>query len=350
MVSLRLNDYYNSNKRLGNAATTYSDSEFWLPVELLILIASYIRWRGDFLSLCKVSKRFRTVYTPFIYRIVNLYPDVTRDNLAIHLSLYLNLQNFHLSEFVTEFRVTLVDDHICAACVTSTGVWFTSVRKCSCEGYNRALGKALISMKNLRTLAIHCRLCLLKHSHDYLHHLETRTLTEFQFQCLRSVVSLKSTPPTSSILLAPCMRSVTGLALECDYNGLSGKTGGYDRINKKGEVLANLRILSHDGGGFCADLLVTRPIERLCVPGRRLAPLHDSISHSPGRLSHLFMINLVEFLRPVLAIDVAPYRHLTFVGTITLRRGDVRSFFGWLRWWPNLISLRNTPPHIRWRY
>jgi hypothetical protein len=260
---------------------------------------------------------------PSLYRIVNLYPDLTGPNVAIQLSLYHNLQNPQISELITEFRVTLFDDFICATRTNSTGVWPPSLGQCSCDSYNRALGRALILMKNLRVLSIHCRLCFLKHSHDYLYHLETRTLAEFQFQCFRSNIPVQVGSRTSSILLAPCMSSITALALECDYDTLTRKTDGYDQIKEMGEILPGLRIMSYTGGSLCASLLANRPIERLCALGQPTVPLHELISLSPGKLSHLFMFNLIEFLHSALTLDFAPYLHLRYIGTITFNTNAV---------------------------
>lgn len=129
------------------------------------------------------------------------------------------------------------------------------------------------------------------------------------------------------------MSSITALALECDYDTLSGETDGHDQIQGTEEVLPGLRIMSYTGGSFCANLLAHRPIERPCVLGQAPRRLHGLISRSPGNLSHLFMFNFVEFLRSASTMDLAPYRHLRYVGTITFKVNAVGSLCIEMNWW-----------------
>ena len=128
------------------------------------------------------------------------------------------------------------------------------------------------------------------------------------------------------------MSSITALTLECDYDTLSGESIGYDQIQGVGEVLPGLRIMSYIASSFCADLLAHRPIERLCVLGPATMPLHKHISRSPGRLSHLFMFNIIEFLQSTLIMDPTPYLYLRYIGTITFKSNSVGLLCSGIYW------------------
>jgi hypothetical protein len=92
------------------------------------------------------------------------------------------------------------------------------------------------------------------------------------------------------------------------------------------EILPNLRMLSYDETDFCFDLLAARPIERLCVPGKGIWRLHAGILASPGRLSHLFVTQILALLRFALSTTPEPYLHLRHIGTVTFEKSEVDCF------------------------
>jgi hypothetical protein len=111
------------------------------------------------------------------------------------------------------------------------------------------------------------------------------------------------------------MRNITALALECDFDWLCGNASGYKQFLSDLSIMPKLRTLRHNGRTFCNDLLAARPVERICVNQNTLL-VHESIRRCPGKLSHLLMLNILQWLPNSMGQDLEPYRYLTHIGTI----------------------------------
>jgi len=299
-----------------------------LPPELLILIMTYIHRKRDLASLCMVSQMFRNIAAPMLYRIVEIEPKGSDVDIAGHLILYRTLQDDRYSQFVIEFHCTIRRQAVCVNYVHSTVKSHNSSRCCSCDDYDRALGKALLCLSNLQVLDLQCQLCPLVHFHDYLHSLQAPKLRELTLTltcCGANSVEGPSKEP-KSILLAPYMRNIAALALSCGYDWLRGKTMEYGQYPLEADILLNLRTLGHNGLDICDYLLMARPIERMCIAHaswEETPRLHHTISLSPGKLSHLFMANILGWLPRAMEEGLEPYRHLRYVGTIVFSRLEV---------------------------
>jgi hypothetical protein len=83
-----------------------------LPTELLILVASHVQARADLLNLHGVSRKFRRICMPLLYRVINLHIGRSPSFEAM-LCLYNTLQDPHVSYHVTELRLELKTDSKC---------------------------------------------------------------------------------------------------------------------------------------------------------------------------------------------------------------------------------------------
>jgi hypothetical protein len=239
--------------------------------------------------------------------------------------LYRTLQDIHFSQLVTEFHLTLTGYGICASHISSTFKWHSSSHRCSCNDYYQALGKALLCLTSLEVLDLQCGLCRGLHFHDYLHNLEMPRLKELRFGCYGSSPKGRTPQYSNSIFLAPYMQNIHALALDCDFDWLCGNASGYKQFLSDVSILPKLRTLRYNGRIFCPDLLAARPVERICVDqtSENILLLHESIRQSPGKLSHLLMINVLEWLPNSMGQDLEPYRYLRHIGTIAFPELEV---------------------------
>jgi hypothetical protein len=122
------------------------------------------------------------------------------------------------------------------------------------------------------------------------------------------------------------MDRITPLSLECGEDRIyPNKDGSYQGPAEGGDVVPNLRT-PDVGGRHLADCLLShRPIEWLPLNGfhhglsrHYMNGLHTSIIQSPGSLSHLLSIDILQWLPAAIKQNPEPYRHLRYVGTITL--------------------------------
>jgi hypothetical protein len=303
------------------------DDRTRLPTELLILIASYVEGNATLANLCRASKTFRVICTPRLYRTVEVSTHYAVLHHAVGSAripyLYRSLQDTQVSKLVTELRVILWGNERCTRYIETKGRWapLPILASCACDSHDRALGNAILIMRNLQTLEIQCNLCRSKHTHEFLSQRNMPKITELVFRCYSSGPKVGA---CDGLLASPSMRTITALSLEC-HDKLVGSPSGYGQFIRSAEFLPGLRLLSHHTTDFGIDLLAARPVERLCVLGPYYNRLYGSISQSPGRLSHLFMRNIFSYLQGLSPADWSPYRHLKHIGTITFSVRQVRS-------------------------
>jgi hypothetical protein len=255
-----------------------------------------------------------------LYRIIEIQADGSgsSSDTARHLLLYHTLQDIRFSQLVTEVHLTLKDDGICAKHIPSTFKWRSSSHRCSCSDYDQALGNALLCLTRLEILDLKCSMCRGLHFHDYLHNLEMPRLKGLRFRCHRSSPRGRAPHYSKSILAAPYMQNIHALALDCDFDWLCGNASGYKEFLSDVSIIPKLRTLRHNGRTFCNDLLAARPVERISVDhtSENIPLLHESIRRSPGKLSHLLMVDVLRWLPNSMEQDLEPYRHLRHIGTI----------------------------------
>jgi hypothetical protein len=291
-----------------------------LPTELLILISSFIQQKSDLVTLCRVSRNFRSIVTPLLYRVVAVDTRPKAAKAALRHPLYRTLRDPGISCLVTNLDFNLRADIVCDK-LREAGMP-DYLRRCGCSRYNDALRKAVVLLKNLESLTIHCTLCRDSHDHDYLFDLNLPLLRQFRFRCY----SKSSQRTKKSILLLPFMDQITSLSLECSEDRIFPDKGDLlQALVERSDVAPNLRTLNVGGRRLPDHLLSHRPIERLClngflhgVLGQYMNGIHTRISQSPGRLSHLFSIDILQWLPAALRQNPEPYRHLRYVGTVTI--------------------------------
>jgi hypothetical protein len=300
----------------------------------LILISFFVRQRRDLVTLCRVSKQFRSIYTPLLYRFVAVDTSTKPAKFSAQLHLYKTLQDHTISHLITHLEVNLNGGIVCEK-LNKSSILPSSLKRCSCRAYDEALGRAVVFLKNLESLTIYCTLCSGSHTHEYLFGLEAALLRQFRFHCYGSSREAKT-----SILLLPFMPQVTALALECDENRLYPNQGdSHQTLVARPDVAPNLHTIRIGEGELSDHLLANRPIERLCFGSsvgsfRRhrgvehyMRTLHDNISQSPGKLSHIFAINILNWLSRAVKQDPDPYRHLRYIGTIMMPHTHVSSIY-----------------------
>lgn len=146
-----------------------------LPTELFILIASQVQAREDLLNLYRVSKEFRRICIPLLYRVVDAHTSCG-PSFEAKLRLYGTLQDPRVSYLVMELRLELRRDSKCMEhSKKSLSGKRDSRRHCACDHYDQALGRALRCLRNLRVLVMICRLCRGLHTHDYLLQVECQS-------------------------------------------------------------------------------------------------------------------------------------------------------------------------------
>lgn len=125
------------------------------------------------------------------------------------------------------------------------------------------------------------------------------------------------------MLQIPFMSHVTVLDLEC-YESNSHQPPDDILLTRDSTFAPQLRAICLDGTSFANKILSTRHIERICVDSftrrilsSKLPFLHDNIVESPGELTHLLLIDLLQWLPLAMKRDPEPYLNLRFIGTIT---------------------------------
>lgn len=306
------------------------DDKSRLPTELWILVAHFVRERSDLATLCRLSKTFRSICMPLLYKTISI--GVIRKDVAVHLLLYRMLQVSALSQTVTEFSALLYQGIVCDKW-NRDKARPSFLRRCTCDSYERAMGDAIVSLHGLRSLKIICKLCAGSHSHDHLFKMDAPMLRQFTFYCFRSSKLFKNNGSEVSIVTVPFMSVITGLALGCEETRLYSLWNFdlYGGLVRGNNAFSHLKTLRHDGSDFSDFVLSRSPVERLCVSSRRYklsrhynVNVHFAIVRSPGTLTHLLSEDLSHWLPGHMMRNFEPYSHLTFVGTITGVHCEVR--------------------------
>jgi F-box-like len=294
-----------------------------LPPELFILIASFVEQDMDLAALCIVSKAFAAFCIPMLYKTIFIEGTQTK----LHLRLYHTLQEPRFSNLVTELSVSLHRDSVCGK-YNHKGVTLPFRRSCTCNAYDRLLGEAILTLSALESLTLWCTLCRTGHDHGYLLHPQVPMLRRFAFHCYTSG-RFSNDLPVKSILLAPFMPKVTALVLECHAAMISSSISLDDQaFIDNPNVAPQLHTLQYATefarSNLLAGLLAERPIQRLCIDtsthhshGAYAHSLQSSLWKSPGTLSHLFSVDLLQWLPRAMTETIKPYRNLKFIGTIT---------------------------------
>ncbi|KAG8817141.1 hypothetical protein FRC19_011536 [Serendipita sp. 401] len=269
-----------------------------LPTELWIEIGSHLRRRlKDLMHLALVSKAFRSIYQPEIYRVIQINtgePPAVRMDLADRnklLALHRSLSAPWLGNQVTVFRFFAISSWN----LSRDGCGHLDI--CSCQSsWEKDLGDAIVHLPNLQKLTFYCRK---SHSDDpcnihlWLADLQTQNLRQLEFGCHTRWSSVHF-----SWLYAPCMRKLTALKLAVK------NTLDYHDAHAVNWVASN------------------RPIKRLIYGlyetlwSLRGSELTDAlIGYGNSEMQLLYAKNIHVWLSKQ---NISPYRNLTSVGSIHL--------------------------------
>jgi hypothetical protein len=235
------------------------------------------------------------------------------------LALHKSIQSSDRSSLITDFRLYLQNWQIhCEYSIIETEI--RRRHQCHCDEYDDIFRNILSSLHSLRLLHFYCSLCQnpLKHRHGYLPRLDFPYLVAFQFICYCSFGPSRSSEIART---APYMTTVTTLSLDWSSNWAISVYPGEPMVIEEG-MLPNVTAMIHNGTVYADNLVVARPISRICrLASPRGYPytLHHAVEVSPGRLTHLYSSDLLDGLAEFLLESPQPYRHLTSIGTLLFK-------------------------------
>jgi hypothetical protein len=292
-----------------------------LPTELLIIILNYVYGRVELSRLCRTCRLFRTIVEPRLYhlhfRSSKWYRGADIHRFIQHARLELILNTVTLELYGWKYCDGQRNSREPAFLKNSRQHQVT----CTCNRFDKMVGKALRHLVNLRTLRLDCDLCEVDsyQRHGWISTLETRSLHEINVVCWCSKTD-EST--TVEIFSSPPMNSVAMLGWH-PHMSMFQQGGLLELRLMEQSILPNLRYLDHRGSDMDTVLLRHRPITRLsCAldPGRALN--YEEMREKQG-LTHLNIhcINLGVFKSLYLdsiAENPSPFLNLQHLGSFPL--------------------------------
>ncbi|KAG8807978.1 hypothetical protein FRB91_003472 [Serendipita sp. 411] len=179
-------------------------------MELLMQIISYIEDLRHLQDLLIVSKIFRSIVEPVLYRVIKIGGvrglDLPPSKLG---ALYRTLEIPRIAGLVTVLKVDLNKWQHCFQCSRqlSRGVIARSVSlyvaisaACSCDTLDREFGRVVVNLKNLQALSFSCYLTHRKgdHQHSWFATLQERELKELEIWCRFSCEQILFVKPKTS--------------------------------------------------------------------------------------------------------------------------------------------------------
>jgi len=299
------------------------DGEPAFPTELFIHIVSFIEYQRDLVTLCLVSKTFRDICMPLLYKHITI--KLGQNHLETHSGIYKTLQRPSITCMVVFLSISLNKGPLCGRLNPS---WSLLQRnRCTCTSHDSFLGEVILSLQSLQSLIITCTLCCYSHGHEYLFKLSSPALRLFMFYCYGSTAFGGD---GRSVLLVPFMSQITTLSLQCEqtrlgnllWNGVLAE----QLLQEANGLLSHLDTLILHSGWPLFDLLLSRcRIRRLYFTKRLFAVPVTAIRRSPGRLTHLFFPNLLYWLPRDMKLGIEPYIHLRFIGIVEVNYLNVGS-------------------------
>jgi len=279
---------------------TVLESESAFPTELFIHIISFVEQKRDLVTLCRVSKTFRDICMPLLYR--HLHIKTGKRHLETHSGIYKALQSPSITHVVVVLSVELDKNLLCRT------------KKPDIDG-----------LPSLHPCT--CTLCSQSHGHEYLFKLNSPALRKFAFHCYGSAGFGKDTDGRS-VLLAPFMSQLIALSLACEQAGRDSRWNEAllnEQLLQEANGLAHLDTLVHNGSPLFDFLLSHCRVRRLSLSGGGTEEAMATIRRSPGGLTHLFSPSMIYWLPPAIKHGIGPYIHLKFIGTLEGAYTDVGS-------------------------
>jgi hypothetical protein len=292
-----------------------------LPTELLAIILDLVYGRIELSRLCRTCRLFRTIVEPRLYHVYlsssKWYRGADIRQVIQHIRLELILNTVTLELYGWKYCDGQTNPREPAFFKNSRQHQVT----CTCNKLDRAVGKALRHLVNLRTLRLDCDLCEVDpyQRHGWISTLETRSLHEINVICWCSDID-EST--TVEIFSASPMNTVAMLGWH-PHRSMSQQGELLKLLLMEQPILSNLRHLDYRGSDIDTMLLRHRPITRLsCAldPGRALN--YEEMREMQG-LTHLNIdcINWGAFKSLYLdsiAENPSPFLNLQHLGSFPL--------------------------------
>ncbi|KAG8835308.1 hypothetical protein FRC17_004090 [Serendipita sp. 399] len=306
-----------------------------LPVELWITIFSYLRSQRDLYHLLWVSKLFKAIIEPRLYRTIaiNLPRYFAWDTACTtnDYALYRTLKTTSVGSLIVVLRVGL-DRHLgCPLCNYVSGrksrsTYQTNVEQCRCVAMDEELGKALVGLPKLQLLSFGCSLTHPIYQeaslHSWLANLTTETLYELEIGCS----TYKWTLDDYKFLSAPCMKNLKALKLDSTNRRIPNGSKQFALVLKKTDSISqDMNTLSYFNSATHDWILSHRQIKNLvCVPEEHW--VYSTVEHMSGlaaavaksKTIRLEMLYIPEPEKWIPTQNRSPYRNLTSLGSINL--------------------------------
>lgn len=274
----------------------------------------------DLHSLCLTSRNFCNISWPCLYKYISTrldiagrrFPGMTTMDIFSHIQLFKALETPRLACLVTDFRIYIA---ICS-CKSERQSYKNDNVKCS--ALDSQLGRALVSLENLQVLHFTCRGCDSRPStpHRYLAELKTKKLHELEFYC---GCSLQRGVKASDFLAAPCMQSITSLAMY-------GYDGSSDAVLRDKSCLSQLDKLLCLYWSNLDALLSKGTVTRLALdqPAGDKERLLDILQRHPRSLTHFSIANSDTY-PAFMSTRIEIFSKLQFVGKLHFTMSMVRT-------------------------
>jgi hypothetical protein len=296
-----------------------------LPIELVILIITHVRERSDYLSLCNTSKTLRTIVEPLLYRIVDVTFISPSGPDSLDISRFTGLcstlsRNTHISSFVTELRINLVNWRICRKFIGGDSECEPLLKPCTCDEVDAQVGDAVTSLLSLERLYVYCFLCENKsgrHRHLSFTGLSVK-LTAFYLRCN---CEDGCEPALAQLISAKSINSASALSIQWRRSFVN-RTLGDSVLGRlaEPEYLSNLKTFVHDDSIFADMLVIRRRITRL---GFKYTPTLSLQMIDKSHTTHLLIPDGLAYLKKQLRRWPDAFLNLRCIGTLYIRAYEV---------------------------
>jgi hypothetical protein len=269
-----------------------------LPIELLLLILSFVEEVETLLTLHRSSRTLRVLSLP-LFKSMDLHSDLIHRAPSQWAKLYKSLQAPQISFIITRFQAKILKSHSgCSRRMPCT----------ECDKLDEIVGNSLLSMVNLESLNIFCDLCwnIKNDRHQYFDNLVVPKLQAFAFDCSHC---FRNTGGWQyKILALPWLSTIQSFLCHTDDVVYSGNESSFNS-----GILPHVRNMKSFGTQIEMEIISTRRIERLAVPvdWRLDDHLSRAISQSPGKITHL----ILQWYSSSLLERVAEFTQIQHLGT-----------------------------------
>ncbi|KAG8867725.1 hypothetical protein FRC20_005060 [Serendipita sp. 405] len=317
-----------------------------LPVEIFILIISQIHSSKDLSRLIAVSRLFRAITEPEIYRDMRINtPSIDPRRIAVSTNKRLNamfrsLRDPHLGSHIIVFRIRL--DHHWHCPVVAVPRADTLPGWC-CVELDVELGGVVTNLPNLQTLSFYCQL---KHTsyipmHTWLTNVKSAHFCELEMDCGYHKWQIADL----HLLRAPCFSTLQALNLDTGPPDHRPSEEFLLLLEEKNQFLPAIDTLAYNDVALGTWIVSNRPIKKIVGinnEGPTSLPDHLTktlIKNGRKKLDLLYGWDIQYWLPEQ---NPTPYLNLTSLGSITVTQDlletnilqftEVLSFLKCLKW------------------